>query len=197
MKKENLYDFLDNRVKKNVKINQDFLKGQKQAKDYRDAKERKELVTKEVKAYYYYKYFMNVAFAEYLKNQIDELKDLNVDKAKTRPFFLEVYIDTYTKKEVDITMFYQRVYCSFKDPVICDVFMDHVKHFAECCGINKENNTDRNIFVFKKISINDMLKAYYEQLGKFDFTDELIDTVQEDENTLISSDELAMDVKKR
>ena len=55
--------------------------------------------------------------------------------------------------------------------------------------------SDRNVFGFEKVTIKDILEAYYLELKRFKYIDALIDSVQEEENTHLNEEEVIKGIK--
>ena len=90
---ENLYETLNSKVKENIKKEKRFKQSKNNGKDYKYTKERNILVTNEMKAYFYYKYFIENILSFYLKEQIESSEELSLRKAKSQKFKFELNIN--------------------------------------------------------------------------------------------------------
>ena len=197
MEEENLYKLIEDVVKQNRENKRKSEKVEEQARNYAEIKDRYYIVTSEIKAYFYYKYFIENIFSEYLKEQISNSKDININKVKDRYFRLYLHVDYHSKNEMDLQKFAQAAYISFNEPIVGEVFNEYMEGFSQSLGINKEDFSDTNVFSFEGITIRDVLEAYYMELLRFGYTDELIKSVQEEENTFVNGEEVIKGIRKR
>ena len=197
MEEENLYKLIEDVVKQNRENKRKSEKVEEQARNYANIKDRYYIVTSEIKAYFYYKYFIENIFSEYLKEQISNSKDININKVKDRYFRLYLQVDYHSKNEVYIKKFAKAAYISFNEPIVCKFFNEYMEGFSKSLGISKEGFSDVDVFGFEEITIRDVLEAYYMELLRFGYTDELIKSVQEEENTFVNGEEVIKGIRKR
>ena len=195
-KGENLYGLLDKKIKENIENKRKNEKLEEKAKERASIRasinDRYYVVTNEIKAYFYYKYFMENIFLGYLKQHIKEIKDIDKNKAKETYFrlFLRVRYNAKIINEIDFQDFYQAFYLSFNKLIICQFFSEYMESFCKRVGVNK-------VFSFENIKIKDVLENYYGELQRFERTDELIKSIQEEENTFVNGEEVIKGIRKR
>ncbi len=197
-KGENLYGLLDKKVKENIENKRKNEKLEEKAQERASINDRYYMVTNEIEAYFYYKYFMENIFLGYLKQHIKEIKDIDKNKAKDTYFrlYLRVSYNAKIINEIDFQEFYQAFYLSFNKPIICQFFSEYMESFCQRVGVNKEDYSDSIVFSFENIKIKDVLENYYGELQRFERTDTLIKSIQEEENTQVAEEEVIKSISR-
>ncbi len=153
------------------------------------------------KAYYYYKYFI----AEVLPMLIKECTNnysLNIKDIKQKPFDYKLEVSRFTGSTV---MFFKNsnvFHISFGDHAFYYVFMEYLDAFCLRNGIGNGIDTSNayiqsHVYNFDNMTVGDILNAYYAELQRLEYTDELVADIQKEENTNINYDELIRPIKSR
>ena len=198
---ENLYEALNSKVKTNVdEVNK--LKEEKRKKlinsQYHEAKIRNRHDVMKMKAYYYYRYFITNILPMLIKEQIKTSYDLTMEEAKQKAFNYELQV---TKNGDNIIQFYKiknlfYIFCA--NNIVYKEFINYFNAFGLRNGIDITNEVrNSQVYYFDKLTIGDILNAYYGELQRFQYSDELIDSIQAEENTNINGEKLTKNIIKR
>ena len=198
---ENLYETLNSKVKANVnEVNK--LKEEKRKKlinsQYCEAKSENKYNVNTTKAYYYYRFFITKILPMLIKEHIETNNALNLVKAIQKAFDYELQVSNYSNGIIHFEKTRNMLTVSFNDYEIYKEFINYLDAFFSRCGVDTSNEyLSGKKYYFDNLTISDILNAYYGELQRFQYSDELIDSIQEEENTNINGEELTKNIMKR
>ena len=194
-KTENLYNLLNNMVSERLSV---------KIEESPKSKEEEENIysANQIKAYFYYKYFIVNMLPIYIKNCISDFKKspFSIKAINSMRFNASITVfynednETYIEKtslDEDDYFFSVGDFTAFQELV------EYIYNFCERCGLSYDMNDAGNSYSFNEITIYDMLKVYYDELQRFQYTDELIASIQEEENTNVNGEELINKIIRR
>ena len=89
-------------------------------------------------------------------------------------------------------------YISLGDYIIYKEFINYLNAFCLRCGIDiTDQYINGQTYKFNNITISDILNAYYGELQRFEYTYELIKSIQEEENTNVNGEKVIKTIKTR
>ena len=210
---DTLYDLLKRKIKDNVD-NANKLEDEKRKalmdSQYYEAKIRDRYNVRQMKAYYYYKYFITNILPMLIKEQIKTSYDLTMEEAKQKAFDWELQVTkqkhfdyeiqvSKNNEHIEQFMKYFNEFCiSFGNYIVYKEFINYLNAFCLRNGIDITNEyRNSQVYNFDSMTIGDMLNAYYGELQRFEYTDELVAGIQEEENTNVNGEELIKFIKTR
>lgn len=200
-KPENLYDLLNKKIKENMANDKNLEKEKKQALidcQYHEAEARQRYVTNQIKAYYYFQFFIINVFPKYIKKQIHVNTFRDIEKIKKLKFDFELIISNSANKDIEIEESRNIFFISFKNYDIYSEFIYHLNLFCMRCHLNiSDEYANGRLYFFDKLTIEDALITYYKEFQGFEFTDELITSIQEEENTNVDGKALIKKINNR
>lgn len=198
---ENLYEILNSKVKTNVdEVNK--LKEEKRKKlinsQYYEAKSENKYNVNTTKAYYYYQCFITKILPMLIKEHIETNNALNLAKAMQKAFDYDLQVSHNSYVIIQCEKTGNMLKVSFNDYEIYKEFINYLDAFFSRCGVDTSNEyLSEKKYYFDNLTIGDILNAYYGELQKFQYSDELIDSIQEEENTSVNGEKLTKNFIKR
>lgn len=200
---DTLYDFLDKKEKDNVD-NADKLEEEKRMalldSQYRAAVCINKYNVGTTKAYYYYRYFIANVLPMLIKDCINSYNDVfNInDVNKQKAFDYELQVASNDEGETKFNKVKNFFFISFGDFIIYEEFINYLNMFCLRNNIGYINKfSSYYIYRFNSKTIGDILNAYYSELQRFEHTDNLIASIQVEENTNVNGKELTKNIKIR
>ena len=198
---EDLYEVLNNKVKDNVnEVNK--LKEEKRKKlinsQYCEAKSENKYNINTTKAYYYYQCFITKILPMLIKEHIETNNALNLVKAMQKAFDYDLQVSYNSYAIIQCEKTGNMLSISFNDYEIYKEFINYLDAFFSRCGVDTSNEyLSGKKYYFGNLTIGDILNAYYGELQRFQYSDELIDSIQAEENTNVNGEKLTKNIMKR
>ena len=198
---EDLYETLNSKVKDNVD-NVNKLKEEKRKKtinsQYYEAKSENKYNVNTTKAYYYYRCFITKILPMLIKENIEINNALNLVKAMQKAFDYDLQVSHNSYVIIQCEKTGNMLKISFNDYEIYKEFINYLDAFFSRCGVDTSNEyLNGKKYYFDNLTIGDILNAYYGELQRFQYSDELIDSIQEEENTNVNGEKLTKNFIKR
>ena len=184
---ENLYELLKVQASENDQEakRQEIIKSH-----YQEASERYNLVVNQMIAYNLYQFFIVSVLPEYIKKQTHNSKSiLDAEEIKNTSFNFTLFIRRDQSGEFKILKLENGVHILFNNLVVYSEFLSHLYSIFKDC--KKYIETDSAIFIVNRLTIGDIIDAYYRELQGFLHNEKLITSVQEEENVNIDTIKLA------
>ena len=150
------------------------------------------------KAYYYYRYFIANVLRTLIKDCIKSYNDnFTISEIKEKVFDYELQVNPLEEKEeAKFCKAKNFFFISFDDFIIYQEFTEYLNMFC------LRNNIDyikkwRNYYIYKfnAKTIGDILIAYYGERQRIEYTDSLMASIQEEENTKVNGIALTFHLK--
>ena len=153
-----------------------------------------------MKAYYYYRYFIANVLPILIKDCIKSYNDgLTITNVKEKAFDYELKVGPFSEKEeAKFHKLKNLIFISFDDFIIYKEFTNYLNMFCLRNDIGYMGKWESYyIYRFNSKPIGDILNAYYCELQRLEYTDELIKSIQEEENTNVNGEKVIKTIKTR
>ena len=202
--KENdtLYDSFDKGVKSNGK---DFSKLEEEKRkvwmnfEKRQAFDRNNYNVSTTMAYYYYKYFITDVLPILIKDCMNNSNSvLNNKDIKQKTFDYEIQVSKNSEHIEQFMKYFNEFCISFGNYIVYKEFINYLNAFCLRNGIDITNEyRNSQVYNLGNVTLGDILNAYYGELQRFEYTDELIKSIQEEENTNVNGEKVIKTIKTR
>ena len=166
--------------------------------NFRAAVQMNKYNVKTTKAYYYYRYFIVNVLPVLIKDCIKSYKDgLTITDVKEKAFDYELQVSPFNEtEEVKFSKSKNFFFISFDDFIIYQEFINYLNMFCLRNDIGCINKWESYyIYKFNSKKVGDILTAYYGERQRFEYTDNLIASIQEEENTNVNGLALTLHFK--
>ena len=194
---DTLYDSLDKEVKSNREDSSNLDDEKRFAlfeADFHSAAELNKYNINVTKAYYYYRYFIVNVLPLLIKDCIKSYNDgLIIPDVKEKAFDYELQVDPLDEKvEAKFHKCKNFFFISFNNFMIYKEFTEYLNMFCLRNDIGYINRWGHYIYKFNSKTIGDILNAYYGEKQRLEYTDELIASIQEEENIKVNGHALTL-----
>lgn len=149
------------------------------------------------KAYYYYRYFIANVLRTLIKDCIKSYNDnFTISEIKEKVFDYELQVNPLNEKEE--AKFYKAknfFFISFDDFIIYQEFTEYLNMFCLRNNIDYIKKWGNYKYKFNAKTIGNILIAYYGERQRFEYTDSLMASIQEEENTKVNGIALTFHLK--
>ena len=167
----------------------------KAKKEYSDSKNF-------VRAYYYYKIFILKIIPEIIKYYSSNLDGLSDENCLVN-FDIKVINTEAQLKKLTIDFDFKKVTFAFKlGDNVYDEFLSYLERFLADYSIyagliGNITGEEKETKLYLLGNLKNLKNAFYSELQRFQYSDELIDSIQAEENTNVNGEKLTKNIMKR
>lgn len=199
---DTLYGSLDKEVKSN---GEDSSKLEEEKRklwmnfEKRQAFDRNNYNVSTTLAYYYYKYFITDVLPILIKDCMNNSNSvLNNKDIKQKTFDYEIQVSKNSEHIEQFMKYFNEFCISFGNYIVYKEFINYLNAFCLRNGIDITNEyRNSQVYNLGNVTLGDILNAYYGELQRFEYTDELIKSIQEEENTNVNGEKVIKTIKTR
>ena len=199
---DTLYGSLDKEVKSN---GEDSSKLEEEKRklwmnfEKRQAFDRNNYNVSTTMAYYYYKYFITDVLPILIKDCMNNSNSvLNNKDIKQKTFDYEIQVSKNSEHIEQFMKYFNEFCISFGNYIVYKEFINYLNAFCLRNGIDITNEyRNSQVYNLGNVTLGDILNAYYGELQRFEYTDELIKSIQEEENTNVNGEKVIKTIKTR